>query len=62
MVCEHFVQKSFVVSEEEVLCNDGDIVPTLVRKVERDSKLVGGKFIGDIENPQRELLSCKFKF
>ena len=51
IVCEHLVQKSFVLGEEEVLCNHRDIVPTLVRKVERDSELVGGKLVGHIENP-----------
>ena len=61
IVCENIVQKSFIFSEEEVLCNDRDIMPALVRKIERDSKLMGREFVRHIENPKRELLSCKVK-
>ena len=59
IVCVHFVQKSFILTEEEVLCNYRDIMPTLVRKVEGYSKLVARKFVRHIENPERELLTCK---
>ena len=62
IVCVHFVQKSFILTEEEVLCNYRDIMPTLVRKVEGYSKLVARKFVRHIENPERELLTCKVVF
>ena len=59
IISVHFVQKSFILSEEEVLCNNGDIVPTLVREVERYPELVGRELVRYCEDSEGQILSCK---